>query len=158
MDTEYINILIESLEKKRDVLAQLIEFNRQQMLLLQDPGLLPADFEKNMTYKSKLVEQLDLLDTGFEEVFGRVKGALEQNREAYAEQIGRMQTLVRDIMAQTNTLQTQEARNKEQAARKFSEVREQVKGVRNSQKVVRQYYQNMMKQRDVAAQVIDNKK
>ncbi|MCI9416584.1 MAG: flagellar protein FliT [Eubacterium sp.] len=158
MEADYINIMIESLEKKRDILGQIVELNRQQKLLLSDPNLLPEDFEKNMDYKSQFVEQLNLLDSGFEKMFERVKETLNGNRKQYAEEIHKMQDLIKEISAMTNTIQTQELRNRDEAARKFAEVREQVKGVRNSQKVVQQYYQNMMGQKTYSAQVIDNKK
>ena len=158
MEADYINIMIESLEKKRDILGQIVELNRQQKLLLSDPNLLPEDFEKNMDYKSQFVEQLNLLDSGFEKMFERVKETLNGNRTQYAEEIHKMQDLIKEISAMTNTIQTQELRNRDEAARKFAEVREQVKGVRNSQKVVQQYYQNMMGQKTYSAQVIDNKK
>ena len=158
METSYINIMLESLEKKRGILDRIIELNRQQKLLLQDPNLLPEDFEKNMDNKSGFVEQLNLLDDGFEELFARVRDSLNENRQQYADEIKRMQTLIKDITEKTNTIQTQEARNKQEADRKVAEVREQVKGVRNSQKVVHQYYQNIMQQKSYSAQVIDNKK
>lgn len=158
METSYINIMRESLEKKRDILDRIIELNRQQKLLLQDPNLLPEDFEKNMDNKAGFVEQLNLLDDGFEELFERVKGNLSENKQQYAAEIKKMQELIKEITEKTNTIQTQEARNKEEADRKFADVREQVKGVRNSQKVVQQYYQNMMRQKSYSAQVIDNKK
>lgn len=158
METSYINIMRESLEKKRDILDRIIELNRQQKLLLQDPNLLPEDFEKNMDNKSGFVEQLNLLDDGFEELFERVRDNLNENKQQYADEIKKMQTLIKEITEKTNTIQTQEARNKEEADRKFSDVRDQVKGVRNSQKVVHQYYQNMMRQKNYSAQVIDNKK
>ena len=158
METSYINIMRESLEKKRDILDRIIELNRQQKLLLQDPNLLPEDFEKNMDNKAGFVEQLNLLDDGFEELFERVKGSLSENKQQYADEIKKMQELIKEITEKTNTIQTQEARNKEEADRKFADVRDQVKGVRNSQKVVQQYYQNMMQQKSYSAQVIDNKK
>lgn len=158
MEADYITIMIESLEKKMDVLGHIIELNRQQKLMLQDPNLLPEDFEKNMDYKSQLVDQLNLLDNGFEKLFQRVRETLQENKQQYAVQIEKMQTLIKAITEQTNTIQTQEIRNREEASRKFADVRDQVKGVRNSQKVVHQYYQNMMRQKSYAAQVIDNKK
>lgn len=158
MEADYMNIMIESLEKKRDVLGRIIEMNRQQKLLLSDPNLLPEDFEKNIDNKSSLVDQLNLLDSGFEKLFERVREVLNENREKYADEIRKMQSLIKEITEQTNTVQTQEIRNREDAARKFAEVREQVKGVRNSQKVVHQYYQNMMGQKSFSSQVIDNKK
>lgn len=158
MEADYIKIMVESLEKKRDILDKITEQNRQQKLLLSDPNLLPEDFEKNMENKSRLVEQLNLLDEGFGQMFERVKETLQGNREQYAAEIAAMQELIRDITAKTNAIQAQEVRNREDVTRKFAEVRDQVKGVRNSQKVVRQYYQNMVKQSSFSAQVIDNKK
>lgn len=157
-EAEYINIMVESLEKKRDVLSQIIELNRQQKFQLQDPNLSPEEFEKNLSYKGQLIDKLNLLDDGFEELFERIRDTLDGNRELYAEEIHKMQSLIKDITAQTNTIQTQEMRNRDEATRKFANVRQQVKGVRNSQKVVRQYYDNMMGRQNASAQVIDNKK
>ena len=158
MESDYIRIMIESLEKKRDLLKQITELNQQQRILLQDPNLSPDEFEQNMKYKSDLVDQLGFLDDGFEKLFDRVRDTLNADKAAYASEIQKMQSLIKEITAQTNMVQTQEARNREQVMRKFSDVREQVKGVRNSQKVVKQYYQNMMKSGNAAPQFIDNKK
>lgn len=157
-EADYIHIMVESLTKKKVVLAQVIEMNRQQKILLQNPNLSPEEFENNVTYKGTLVEQLNLLDSGFEKLFERVKEILRENKELYAEEIRQMQELIKDITAQTTTIQTQEIRNRDEAIKKFSGVRQQVKGVRNSQKVVRQYYQNMMSHKNTMAQVVDNKK
>ena len=158
MDSSYIDIMIQSLEKKAAILDQLIELNKQQKLYLQDPNLSPDDFEKNMDRKAALIDGLVQLDNGFEELFGRVRDALYANRDAYAFQIKRMQDLIREITEKSNTVQTQEARNKEQVQHKFADIRKQVKGVRNSQKVVRQYYQNMVKQGGTEPMFLDNKK
>ena len=158
MEADYIHIMAESLEKKKAVLDRIIELNYQQKILLQDPNLLPEDFEQNMRFKSDLVEQLNLLDEGFEKLFERVRDALNKDREQYAEEIVQMQELTKGITEKTAQIQVQEARNREKAANKFSAVREQVRGVRNSQKVVKQYYDNMMSHRNMNAQMIDNKK
>jgi SMC interacting uncharacterized protein involved in chromosome segregation len=158
MNSNYIDIMIQSLEKKVTVLNRLIELNKQQKLYLQDPNLSPEEFEKNMDRKASLIDELNQLDMGFEELFGRVRDTLNGGREAYADQIKRMQDLIREITEKSNTVQTQELRNKEQVQRKFADIREQVKGVRNSQKVVRQYYQNMIKQGANEPHFLDNKK
>ena len=158
-EADYIQIMIESLEKKKNVLGQIIELNRQQKFLLQDPNLLPEDLEKNIAHKGRLIEQLEQLDQGFEEVFERIRVELNERRSLYTSEIQRMQKLIKEITEQSNTIQTQEARNKEETTKKFRSVREQAKGVRNSQKVVKQYYDNMMSHRNAgAASVIDNKK
>ena len=158
MEADYIHIMAESLEKKRDVLGRILELNRQQDFLLQDPNLSPEEFEQNMQFKSSMVDQLNLLDNGFEELYERVRDLLNTNREQYAKEIVQMQELIKDITAKTTQIQAQEVRNRDKAAKKFSDVREQVRGVRNSQKVVKQYYDNMMSARNTNAQMIDNKK
>jgi len=157
-EAEYIQIMVESLQKKKSVLDQIIEMNRQQKIMLQDPKLSPEEFEKNIAYKGKLIEQLNLLDSGFEKLFDRVKEILAEHKEQYAEEIRTMQSLIKDITAQTNTIQTQEIRNRESVCAKFDGIREQVKGVRNSQKVVKQYYQNMVNSKKASAQIFDDKK
>lgn len=158
METNYIQIMIESLEKKKAVLGRIIDLNRQQSILLQDINLQPEEFEKNMDYKANLVEQITLLDSGFEKLYEKVRDELQKNKAEYQSEIEQMQSLIREISAQTNTIQTQEQRSKQQAEQKFAEVRRQVKGVRSSQKVVHQYYQNMLHQKNVDVSVIDNKK
>ena len=96
METNYIQIMIESLEKKSAVL--------------------------------NLVEQLTLLDRGFEKLYEKVRAELQENRAEYRSEIERMQNLIREISAQTNTIQTQEERSKKQVEQKFADVRRQVKG------------------------------
>lgn len=161
MDTnkEYIQIMIESLRKKNEVLDRLIELNRQQKFMLQNPNLSPQEFEQNMQYKSEQVEQLNTLDEGFEQLFANVREELDQNRELYADEIHQMQDYIRKITEKVNTIQTQEIRNKASVENKFTDIRRQVKGVRNSQRVVKQYYDNMMSHRNAgASSIIDNKK
>ena len=41
METNYVQIMIESLEKKKAVLSQIVDLNRQQNILLQDLNLQP---------------------------------------------------------------------------------------------------------------------
>lgn len=158
MNRNYLDIMIQSLEKKVTVLNQLIELNKQQRLFLQDPNLSPEEFEKNMQSKAGLIDELNQLDGGFEELFERVRDELNADRDLYKDEIARMQELIREITEKSNTIQTQEARNKEQAQLKFTDIRKQVKGVRDSQKVVRQYYQNMVKQGANDPKFVDNKK
>ena len=123
METNYIQIMIESLEKKNAVLGRIIDLNRQQNILLQDMNLQPEEFEKNMEYKSNLVEQLTLLDSGFEKLYEKVRDELQDNRAEYQSEIEQMQNLIREISAQTNTIQTQEERSKKQVEQKFADVR-----------------------------------
>ena len=159
MNENYVDIMLQSLKKKVTVLNQIIELNRQQKILLDDPNLPPESSEQNLSDKDQMIRKLNELDEGFEELYNRVKDELQAQRAQYVSQISQMQDLIKEITEKSAMIQTQELRNKEKAMQKFSGIREQVKGVRNSQKVVKQYYQNMMKQNSYSgASVVDNRK
>lgn len=159
MNENYVDIMLQSLKKKVTVLNQIIELNRQQKILLDDPNLPPESLEQNLSDKDQMIRKLNELDKGFEELYNRVKDELQAQRAQYVSQISQMQDLIKEITEKSAMIQTQELRNKEKAMQKFSGIREQVKGVRNSQKVVKQYYQNMMKQNSYSgASVVDNRK
>ena len=159
MNENYVDIMLQSLKKKVTVLNQIIELNRQQKILLDDPNLPPESLEQKLSDKDQMIRKLNELDEGFEELYNRVKDELQAQRAQYVSQISQMQDLIKEITEKSAMIQTQELRNKEKAMQKFSGIREQVKGVRNSQKVVKQYYQNMMKQNSyTGASVVDNRK
>ena len=158
MNNLYINILIESLQKKIRILDEIILADQEQREGLEDPNLDPDDFDKIVEKKSDYIEQLDQLDSGFEELFARVRDELNENRETYKEQIHTMQDLIRKITDKSLMIQKQEAQNKELMQQKFAAVRSQAREVRKSQKIVNQYYKNMMKTNYIDPQFMDNKK
>jgi len=158
MDKLYLTILMESLQKKIRILDQIIMADQEQREALEDPNLDPDDFDRIVEKKAEFIDQLEQLDAGFEEVFARVKEELDGNREQYKEQIHIMQDLIRKITDKSLLIQKQEAQNKELMEKKFAAVRSQAREVRKSQKIVNQYYKNMMKNNYNDPQFLDNKK
>lgn len=158
MEANYIEIMLQSLGKKKKILEQIVELNKEQKIMLQDPNLDADDFEKNISRKGRLIDEINLLDEGFEQLYGRVREKLQQEKEHYAPQIRQMQDAIRELSALSVSIQAQEQRNKALAEQKFSTVRKQVKSVRNSQKVVKQYYDNMVKMNQAIPKYVDNKK
>ncbi len=158
MDKLYLTILMESLQKKIRILDQIIMADQEQREALEDPNLDPDDFDRIVEKKADYIEQLEQLDAGFEEVFARVKEELDGNREQYKDQIHIMQDLIRKITDKSLLIQKQEAQNKELMEKKFTAVRSQAREVRKSQKIVNQYYKNMMKNNYNDPQFLDNKK
>lgn len=158
MESNYIDMMIQSLEKKKKLLNQISELNKVQKILLQDPNLDVDDFEQNMKSKGKLIDEIELMDDGFEQLYARVRETLEGNKEQYALQIRTMQDLIRELSALSVSIQAEEARNKVLVEQKFASVRTQVKSVRNSQKVVQQYYNNMVRANAQTSKFMDDKK
>lgn len=154
----YITALKQGLEKKIQILDKIIEENALQRQLLADPELDPDDFEKNLNDKAALVEQLTMLDDGFDTVYERVREELQQNRAAYAVDITCMQKYISAIMEKSTQIQTEEQRNRELVVQKFTSVKKQIREVKSSHKAVNEYYQNMMRLNYVEPQFMDNKK
>lgn len=125
---------------------------------MEDPNLDPDDFDRVVEEKSKLIDQLNGLDDGFEETFQRVREDLNGHREEYRDEIKEMQDLIRAATDKSMRIRAQEAQNKSLMERKFADVRKQIREVHQSQDVVNRYYKNMMKSNYPDPQFLDNKK
>lgn len=157
-EKNYLQIMEQSLRKKLAILNRIRLKNEEQRVLLLDENLAPDDFEKNVEEKGELIEQLELLDKGFEEIYGRLEGVFRENKGQYREEIQRLQGQIRQITAAGNSIQAEEKRNYELAQQKFSSVKKQVREVKSSHKAVNEYYRTMTKTKYVDAQFLDNKK
>lgn len=155
---EYISIMIQSLKKKVRILDEIMQLNARQKEELENPSLDPDDFDQTMEEKGKRIEELELLDNGFEELFARVRENLNENKDVYRDEIAEMQHYIRKLTEQSANIQVQEARNKDLMEKKFAAVKKQAKEVRKSQRVVNQYYKSMMKANYVEPQFTDRKK
>lgn len=158
MENTYVDIMIQSLQKKVKVLEEIKKLNFLQKELLENDKAEADDFDKTVEDKAALIEQIMQLDSGFDKLFERVKDALNENRDSYASKIKMMQSLIRQVTDLSMELQAQEARNKDLMTRKFVSVRERAKVVRTNTKAASQYYQNMMQLNVIDPQFMDNKK
>lgn len=157
-DKDYIDILIQSLNEKIAVLEKILEANKKQSEIIAEEK---SDFEKfDEAYEEKdiLIKKLNLLDSGFEKVYNRVKEILDVNRKAYTEEIKTMQELIRDIISKAADVEVSEKRNHEAMIEKSIMMKKQVKTVKMTNKVASEYYQTMNKLKAVEPQFMDKKK
>ena len=82
-DREYVMVLIQSLEKKKEILNKLIEKNKEQGTLFINEDSDPDRLEENIQEKNVLVEQLNQLDDGFQQIYDRIKVILQEQKESY---------------------------------------------------------------------------
>ena len=156
-DKEYIAVLIQSLEKKKEILDNINEKNKEQKILFTDEGSDPDRLEENMQEKSGLVDQLNELDEGFQQIYNRVKSVLQSDKESYKEEIRTMQKLITEVTEMSTTIQTQEKRNYDLAGKRFAKVKKGIRKARASNRVASQYYKNMANLNVVDSQYMDKK-
>ena len=153
----YIDIMLQSLEKKEVILDNIIELNKEQRNALENPNLTPDEFDEIVEAKGQLIEQLNLLDSGFEKLFDRTKEELNGHKDEHAEKIRLMQGHIKSITDKSAEIQAQESRNKDLMTKKFMMIKEQARAFRTSGRVANQYKQNMDKLNFIDPQFMDNK-
>lgn len=139
----YIDALKRSLKKKVAILSEIDLQNRRQRELLEEEGASADDFEETMNEKARLIEELDKLDEGFDEVFSKVKDEFDRNKALYKDDIAIMQEYIRIIMDKSTLVQTQEKMNKELFEKKASAVKAERKTLTTNMRVADLYQQNM---------------
>lgn len=96
METKnYLQIMIDSLEKKKKVLQDIVDYNIQQENILQEKEFDGDIFQKNMEEKSACIDILNSLDEGFQSVYDRVRDDIQMYKQNYKNDIQRLQELIR---------------------------------------------------------------
>jgi hypothetical protein len=153
-----LDMLQDSLVKKLGILTAIEEQNVIQKSVLSNPEEVNMDdFNKTVDVKGNYIDQLGLLDEGFQALFDRVKEELDNNREQYADQIRKLQKLIKEITAKSASIEAQEHRNKKLAENYFSAERRRLNQGRQSSAAAFNYYRTMNNFKDIPPQYLDQK-
>ena len=158
MTNSYLDILEDSLKKKKAVLDSIEEYNLSQAELLKGEKLDMEKFDALVDKKDICIEELEKLDEGFESIYAQIKNDLTQNKSRYAEQIQRLQELISQVTEKSVSIQAQESRNKDMVSSHFRKEREALGQGRKSSKAAYSYYQNLNKAIREDASIMDMKK
>ena len=157
---QYLQIMIESLQKKESVLREIMMANDEQTAILNQDTMDWDAFDQNAEHKVKLIERLNYLDEGFESLYNNIQDALsdEAQRKMSREEIKQMQSLISLLTEKSMSIQAAEARNKQLVEAKFAVQRRQIRSGRASSKAAMGYYQNMRQTSAMQSQFLDSKK
>ena len=158
MDQSGAQILLQSLEKKNRLLDQMILQNGVQEGILKQEEFDMDAFDEAIDLQGSYVEQLEMLDRGFETVYDRVREELIENKERYREEIARMKEQIQQITDKIVTLNAGNMRNKMLAENQFKRKRQAIGAGASKNKVAKNYYNNMNNLNYVSPQFYDNKK
>ena len=157
-EKNYVTILIESLEKKNRVLNQLLIMNQEQYEAIKDNKMDFEAFDKVVEQKGQLIDKLELLDSGFQKVYDRVKIELDVHKDKHTLEIKKMQELISQLTDKSVSIQTSEERNKAAVEQYFSRERRGLAKKRMSVKVANDYYKSMNKLHGMDSQLLDQTK
>ena len=143
---DYIQIMIESLTKKSELLQHLINKNEAQHDCVAGKDYDDIDwdaFNLLVTEKELAIKRIVKMDEGFQSLYDRVKEQLSENRDKYADSIKELQRLIGIITEQGVTITTGEERNKKLIEKVLGNRKKFIRKTRNSLKVASSYAQTM---------------
>jgi hypothetical protein len=157
-NTIYVKILIDSLQKKKQVLHNIFEITTQQSSLLEDSDFDLDAFNATIDEKQDLINLLDQIDNGFEQVYERLKDDFAQNKHLYQSHITQMQSYISEITDYSVNLQAMEEKNRMKLQTCLSGQRKQIKNMKVSNNTAASYYKNMANQHQGQSYFLDKKK
>lgn len=158
MSQSSAQILLQSLEKKNELLDQMILHNGMQERLLKQEEFDMDAFDEVLDRQSACVEELDRLDRGFETVYDRVREELIRNKEQHRAEITRMKEQIQQITDKIVTLNAGNMRNKMLAENQFRKKRLAIGSGVSKNRAATNYYNSMNNLNFVSPQFYDNKK
>lgn len=158
MTEDYLQIMIESLEKKIDVLDKVFELDKRQLSVALEQPFDMEKYDKTMDEKGRLIDELNKLDDGFTSTYERVRDKVQANPKAYAEKVQRMQDLIRMAIDKGVAVEAQEQRGKQAMQAAMSTKRKEIRQIKISNTAATKYYKAMSRINDVDPQLMDRKK
>lgn len=153
----YIQIMIDSLKKKTEIMDQLLILNEKQSDIIKaNAGL--DEFDAIVDQKSALINIINKLDTGFQAVYDRVKPDLTGLPELHKEEIRTIQQLIKELTDKTVKMEASEQRNKQAVEQYFAISKRKIHETKKSVNAASNYYKNMTNTQYVDAQMINFKK
>ena len=69
----YVNMMVDALKRKKQILLFLLEKTKQQESLLKDEEMNPDEFTKTIEEKGDRIDEINQMDEGFDTLFKNVE-------------------------------------------------------------------------------------
>lgn len=139
----YIQLLIDSLGKKYEIMNELMQITARQQNIINSESFDEDEFMKTISLKEELINELSELDKGFDLVYDRVRDELKDNGPMYKDEITSLKDLVTKVTDLSIRLQALERSNKTGLEALLSRKRRDIGKARLSNETVANYYKAM---------------
>ena len=143
---DYIQIMIESLTKKSELLDKIIRKNEAQHECVAGKEFEEIDWDEFnliVAEKQTAIDRIIKMDEGFQGLYDRVKEQLNEDRNKYADKIKEIQRLIEIVTGQGVKITTGEERNRKIIEKVFGNRKKEIKRTRNSLRVANSYARTM---------------
>jgi hypothetical protein len=157
-NTNYIEVMLDSLRKKIAVLDEIIKVNQKQSELIVDVKKNMVAYESSVEEKQFLIDRLNLLDEGFQTLYNRIQQEILSNAQMHQDEIKEMQLLIGKITDKSIEIQQGEEKNRQIISQQFTDLRREVKSFKDNRIIANKYYNTMQKLDHIPPQFLDKKK
>lgn len=158
MTEGYLQILIESLEKKNEVLDKISVLNKEQAEISAHQPMDMEAYDKTMDEKGELIDEINRLDDGFTSTYERIKDEVQKQPDKYRSQVLVLQELIRTAVEKGVAIEAQEKRNRVALETVFRMKRQEIRQMKVSSSAAATYYKSMSRINTVDPQLMDRKK
>ena len=128
----YISVLHGSLRKKLELVKELLEFTKEQNIILNEDDVDIDSFDKIVSEKDIRINEVLEIDKGFDSVFNKIGSTIKANPQEYRQQILELQNLIRTITDIGVEIEGLENKNKEKFSKFILAKREEIKDFKKS--------------------------
>ena len=139
----YVNMMVDTLERKKVILEQLFHQTKVQETLLKEEEMDMDSFQQMIDLKGEEIEKLNQKDEGFDTLFHHVEKEINENRMTYKSQIQKMQKLINEVYELGIQIQALEHQNSGHFKVYLANQKQAVKKFHTNNRTAASYYQNM---------------
>ncbi|MBQ9936670.1 MAG: hypothetical protein IJO70_12545 [Lachnospiraceae bacterium] len=139
----YVNIMKESLVRKKNYLQVILELTNKQGELAVASELDEEAFSSIVDRKDVLISNVNEIDKGFTAVYDRVRKEIIQDKDLYKEDLKAIQDSIRQCVDLGMAIESAELRNKSALETAFAKSFRGVKQLKQSKQVANKYYKSM---------------
>lgn len=154
----YLNILLDSLDNKKDLLQKIYEVTKQQEAYVNVENIELDKFSSYMDEKQEYIDAIELIDSGFQSTFDRIATALENNASPYKGTILSLKEKITTVSDIGINIQVLEEKNKAKIEEHFSRKKKHIKSFKKNKSTAANYYKNMNNAFKEQSYFLDQKK
>lgn len=139
----YVNIMQESLLRKKQYLEEILELTREQEQIAKGEKFDEDVFGVVIDKKEILIDNVNEIDKGFSSVYDRVRAEVLSDQELYRDELGNMQTLIKECVDLGMEIEVLEERNRATLEQVFSMGFQGIRQVKQSKQIASKYYKSM---------------
>ena len=158
MDENYVQVLIDTINKKEETLCRILEITQEQEQISKAEEYDSDRMERTLNDKEIQIARLNHLDEGFQTVYDRIASELRNHMEDYKEDILVLQDKIRICTELGNAIRVLEDRNRNRFSQLFSRARQEYSASKNRANVAQNYFKTMNNSKIMDAYFVDKKK